>query len=44
MCFLIIMYILLPENQVLFLERPTKVEASGRLVGKIKQERVRMEG
>ena len=33
MCFLIIMYILLFENQVFFRERPTKVESSGGLVG-----------
>ena len=34
------MYIFLIENQVLFCERPTKVEGSGELVGEIKQEDV----
>ena len=37
------MYIFLLENQVLFWERPTKVEGSGELVGEIKQDK-RQEG
>ena len=37
--FCFIMYIFLIENQVLFCERPTKVEGSGELVGEIKQDK-----
>ena len=37
--FCFIMYIFLIENQVLFWERPTKVEWSGELVGEIKQDK-----
>ena len=37
-----IMYIFLLENQVFFRGRPTKESVSGRLVGEIKQEGVRM--